>query len=455
MSSTCWPLGRPRRPAGSPGRDGAARRAARRCRRWRSGAGRRPAPCRCVRNASNTAATRIAPRSCGSVSRGRRRGPARAASTCRSSRRSCRSRSASAPRLPIACPNCCASSPSRFWLARSPRVAAIWCRSTSGREKCWNSATMSANASWNASTSGLLGSLKRRCMPSSSACVVSWAMMSCDRQVNTVSRAPRRRRRLDGRREVAEQQRLLRRAVVGVRLAQRVRVDAQPLDVLASRHCALPRVGREPCAATRARAARARARSCGSCASPPRTPSAGGTAGCSPTAAGRPAPGACGSFEVDRRVEAPARRIVVDHLHVLADRPGLEQVLSRWRRAPRERRASTSLIPAVSSSTPSTRVEGEDAQPPLDGRRHRRRRACAREQIVRRSSFVDLPPRPRSMWYRTRPVRVDEQRAAGHLAGAASGVERGRPGRLDDLDDPLRGPLPAGGLEPLAELKRD
>ena len=37
--------------------------------------------------------------------------------------------------------------PGWFWLARSPRVAAIWCRRTSGSEKCWNSATMSANAS--------------------------------------------------------------------------------------------------------------------------------------------------------------------------------------------------------------------------------------------------------------------------------------------------------------------
>ena len=34
---------------------------------------------------------------------------------------------------------------------------------------------------------GVLGSLKRRCMPSSRACVVSCAMMSCDRQVKTVA----------------------------------------------------------------------------------------------------------------------------------------------------------------------------------------------------------------------------------------------------------------------------
>ena len=44
---------------------------------------------------------------------------------------------------------------------------------------------MSANASWKAWTSGFVGSLKRGCTPSSRACVVSCAMMSCDRQVKT------------------------------------------------------------------------------------------------------------------------------------------------------------------------------------------------------------------------------------------------------------------------------
>ena len=117
------------------------------------------------------------------------RDPARAASTTPVVSSTSPIALRSAPRLPIAWPNCCASSPSMFWLARSPRVAAIWCRSTSGSEKCWNSATMSANASWKASTSGLLDSMKRRCMPSSSACVISWATMSCDRQVKTVSGA--------------------------------------------------------------------------------------------------------------------------------------------------------------------------------------------------------------------------------------------------------------------------
>ena len=56
-------------------------------------------------------------------------------------------------------------------------------------------------------------------------------MTSCDRQVKTVRRAVGHVVRAGGR-EVAEQQGLLGRAVEGVRLAQGVRVDAQPLDVL-------------------------------------------------------------------------------------------------------------------------------------------------------------------------------------------------------------------------------
>ena len=44
---------------------------------------------------------------------------------------------------------------------------------------------MSANASWKAWTSGLVGSLKRGCTPSSRAWVVSWATMSCDSAVKT------------------------------------------------------------------------------------------------------------------------------------------------------------------------------------------------------------------------------------------------------------------------------
>jgi hypothetical protein len=66
----------------------------------------------------------------------------------------------------------------------------MWWRRTVGREKCSNRATMSANASWKARTSGLLGSLKRRWIPSSRAWVTSWAMMSCERQVKTVSCEP-------------------------------------------------------------------------------------------------------------------------------------------------------------------------------------------------------------------------------------------------------------------------
>ena len=56
--------------------------------------------------------------------------------------------------------------------------------------------------------------------------------------------------RSDRRREVAEEERLLRRAVVRVRLAQRVRIDPQPRDVLLDEAVAPSVAG----AATRARA---------------------------------------------------------------------------------------------------------------------------------------------------------------------------------------------------------
>ena len=49
---------------------------------------------------------------------------------------------------------------------KSVRVRWISSRSTPSKEKCWKIATMSENPSWNAYTSGLLGSRKcgrRRC----------------------------------------------------------------------------------------------------------------------------------------------------------------------------------------------------------------------------------------------------------------------------------------------------
>ena len=109
----------------------------------------------------------------------------------------------------------------------SPRVRAISKLTSSFRVKCWNSATMSANASWNAGTSGLDASWKRRCSPSSSACDISWAMMSLDRQENTVEPGVGGVAVAAVGREIAEQQRLLVGAVVGVVGAQRVRIDAQ------------------------------------------------------------------------------------------------------------------------------------------------------------------------------------------------------------------------------------
>ncbi len=45
---------------------------------------------------------------------------------------------------------------------------------------------MSAMPSWKAITSRLVGSLKRLRSRSTIACVVSWAMMSCERHVKTV-----------------------------------------------------------------------------------------------------------------------------------------------------------------------------------------------------------------------------------------------------------------------------
>ena len=132
--------------------------------------------------ASKTAATRIAPRACG-VSR------------------FCRSAGSGSKRFQTPFSSCADGVAQRAAPARglaeldgqpaehrlgldvARASGAISLSSTSGIVKCCSSATMSAKASWNASTSALVGSLKRRCMPSRIACVVSWAMMSCERQV--------------------------------------------------------------------------------------------------------------------------------------------------------------------------------------------------------------------------------------------------------------------------------
>ncbi len=74
-------------------------------------------------------------------------------------------------------------------LFRSPRARAISKRTSSGMVKCWNSATISAKPSWKAGTSGFEASWKRRCRPSSSACVISCATMSLDRQEKTIDPA--------------------------------------------------------------------------------------------------------------------------------------------------------------------------------------------------------------------------------------------------------------------------
>ena len=46
-----------------------------------------------------------------------------------------------------------------------------------------SSATMSANPSWKAAWSGEEGAMNRLRSPSTSACVVSWTTMSCERHM--------------------------------------------------------------------------------------------------------------------------------------------------------------------------------------------------------------------------------------------------------------------------------
>ena len=265
---------------------------------------------------------------------------------------------------------------------------------------------MSANASWKASTSGLLGSLKRRWMPSSSAWVVSCATMSWLRQVKTLSGASRRLRPSDRRREVAEQQRLLRRAVVGVRLAQRVRIDAQPRHVLLRRTC------RRTCVAMRR---------------PEREPAERAL-----EVADRPHRDGVDHLlvelrvalrrrqavlrddrrvvEVDRLVEAAARRIVVDHLDVLADGAGLRGCPSLCRRAPTGLASVTSLMPGRLQLDADARVEGEDSQPPLIGRRV----TPAPDERFSRSAFLfRASGRLFDLVADDPRFGVDEQRAAG------------------------------------------
>ena len=115
--------------------------------------------------------------------------------------------------------------------------------------------------------------------------MVSCATMSWERQVYT--RLPGQCRRGRRRRvEVAEQQGHLLRAVEGVRLLQRVRADPELLRKPSSSSFGL--IG------ARGRAGRAPLRSARWSSSPPRRPSAGGTAGCPPTAPSRPARAAAG-----------------------------------------------------------------------------------------------------------------------------------------------------------------
>ena len=45
---------------------------------------------------------------------------------------------------------------------------------------------MSANASWNARTSGWVSRMNSARMPSSSACVISWAITSLDNATKTI-----------------------------------------------------------------------------------------------------------------------------------------------------------------------------------------------------------------------------------------------------------------------------
>ena len=207
-----------------------------------------------------------------------------------------------------------------------------------GKVKCWNSATMSAKASWKASTSGFEGRMKRRCMPSRERgglvrhhVVRQAGEDHAARQVVPGSSAVP---------VVAEEQRHLGRAVVGVGVAQRVRVDAQPLHevrVVLGAHVLGRRAG---------------------------SPQRAAAQGALEVADGERGHGinhllvelgrALGGREavlgqehqlvqVDGLVEALARRVDVDHLEVLAHRAGFELLPGDGEGQPADRRGLQAL----------------------------------------------------------------------------------------------------------------
>ena len=169
--------------------------------------------------------------------------------------------------------------------------------STSGIVKCCMSATMSANASWNASTSGLVASLKR-------------AMQAVEDRVRRFVRDDVVR---EAGVDAAAGHVLARSRSAGLEVAELERdfaAGCRTHSPAAARAAGSAAAGRRRCRRTafpglapaaRAPGDRAPARSARSSSSPPRRPSAGGTADCLPPAPSHPAPAA-------RRVEGrPAR----------------------------------------------------------------------------------------------------------------------------------------------------
>ncbi len=229
----------------------------------------------------------------------------------------------------MACPSCCASCPSRFWLSRSPRVLAIWWRRASGWVKCWNRAHEIGERLVEGRHVGV-------------AVVLEEAVQAVEQGVRRLVRdhvlrqagedqPPRQvlARVGEAGREVAEEQRLLLRAVVGVGLAKGVGIDPQPIDRpddgLAGLGVAADlavSVAHEEGRRQRLAAQR-----------PFEVPDRGHRHRVDHllvelrVAFGRGQPvlrQQVRPVQVHRRVEAPARRVVVDDLEVLADRPRLE-----------------------------------------------------------------------------------------------------------------------------------
>ena len=183
---------------------------------------------------------------------------------------------------------------------------------------------MSANASWKARTSGLLGVDEVAVHPVEQG-VGGLVGDDVERQAGedrAPGQVPAAVGPLGG--EVAEQQGLARRVVVGVRLPQGVRVDRGA-------------GGRTRPSAGRSGLISRSASSRGRCGAHRARPAQGplelaivfiATAYTicwwnrgSPSETGHPVLGQqVRVVQVDRRVEAPARRVVVDHLQVLADR---------------------------------------------------------------------------------------------------------------------------------------